>query len=245
MRVRALGTIVEWSGAPLTHSEFYSGFLDYYDHWASIDPRLATHYPILSPASEAFGHDIVNLATYANEILWWLAPDQIRRPPSVVIVGGMTEAFLYSVRSACDIVAEALAAYASDKRGQAPDSGLRALLAWFQRNPSRIDPAAAAVLSTDFAWFWKMRAMRDALGHRGAHANIHCDGHPFNLWLYGRDGLITREPLLPMLASMIRHVTQFADATAAVISNRIKLPSDRVQSRVVHGVLISPCTICF
>jgi hypothetical protein len=38
------------------------------------------------------------------------------------------EAFTYSVRSACDIVAAALAQYACDKPGQVPRDGLRALI---------------------------------------------------------------------------------------------------------------------
>jgi hypothetical protein len=32
MRAKALGTIIEWSGAELTPSDFYSGMLDYWDH---------------------------------------------------------------------------------------------------------------------------------------------------------------------------------------------------------------------
>jgi hypothetical protein len=103
MRLKALSRIIPASsGTELTASDFYSGFLDYYDHWGSIDPRLAEHHDVLSSAADSYGHDVVNLATYANEILRWLAPSQIRRPPSVVVVGGMTEAFIGSARSACD-----------------------------------------------------------------------------------------------------------------------------------------------
>src|SRR5438477_343273 len=71
----------------------YCGLLDYYDHWNEVDQRLGSHYPYLSRAADIVGHDIVNIATYAHEILAWLSPDRIRLPSSVVCVGGMTEAF--------------------------------------------------------------------------------------------------------------------------------------------------------
>ena len=238
MQLKALGTVIEWSGAELTSSDFYSGMLDYWDHWASIDPRLVTHHLVLSAAADAFGHDIVNMATYANEILAWLAPPRIHHPPSVIVVGGMTEAFMYSLRSACDVVAGALAQHASDKPGQVPRNSLRALVLWSRENPSRVRPAIAAVLSSDFGWFWKLRQFRDALGHRGVHANIHCDGSQFNLWLHGPDGWITREPLLPLLATQFGDLISFADQAARAINITIGLPADRIKSRVVHGVLI-------
>jgi hypothetical protein len=70
MAVRALGTIIEWdSEQPLAKTEFYSGLLDYFDWWFEVDPRPSEHHDFLSPPSFAFGHDLVNLATYANEIL--------------------------------------------------------------------------------------------------------------------------------------------------------------------------------
>ena len=36
-----------------------------------------------------------------------------------------------------------------------------------------------------------------------------------------------------------RQLTQFANDAAGVINNKINLPADRIQSGVVHGVLIS------
>jgi hypothetical protein len=239
MKLRALGTIVEWPDDEMTPSDFYCGMLDYYDHWKSVDPRLAQHHRVLSQSADAFGQDIINLATYCNEILGWLAPSRIRCPPSVVIVGGMTEAFMYSVRSACDAVAAALAQYACEKPGQVPRNSLSDLIQWAQKNPSRADPDIAALLSSDFGWFWKLRKMRDALGHRGAHANIHCNGRQFNLWLYGPDGWMTREPLLPLLAGQLQALISFGDEAAQVINMIIGMPADRLRSRVVNGVLIS------
>lgn len=238
MQTKALGTVIEWSGRRSTPADFYSGMLDYWDHWQSIDPRLAEHHTVLSMAAEGFGHDLVNLATYANEILSWLPPSRIRRSPSVVVVGGMTEAFIFTLRSACDVIATALATYSSEKPGQAPPDSLRALLAWSERNPSRVRPSIKAVLAADFRWFWKLRALRDALGHRGSHANIYCDGRQFNLWLHGPDGWITREPLLPLLASQLVHLVDFSDRSAQAINEVIGFPADRVKSRIVNGVLI-------
>lgn len=121
LSLRALGTIINWNpDDPLEETEFYSGVLDYYDWWNEIDPRLSKYHDHLSPAAFAFGHDIVNMATYASQILNWLSPDKIRDAPSLVVAGGMAEAFLFSVRSACDAVAAVLAYAACEKPGQAP-----------------------------------------------------------------------------------------------------------------------------
>ncbi|WP_213740507.1 hypothetical protein [Bradyrhizobium sp. dw_411] len=239
MQTKALGTVIEWSGRSSTPADFYSGMLDYWDHWQSIDPRLAEHHAVLSTAAEAFGHDLVNLATYAHEILSWLEPSRIRRSPSVVVVGGMTEAFIFTLRSACDVIATALAHYAAEKRGQAPKDSLRGLITWSERNPSRVHASIRTVLAADFGWFWKLRALRDALGHRGSHANIHCDGRQFNLWLHGPDGWITREPLLPLLAGQLVHLVDLSDSSAQAINEVIDFPPDRLKSRIVNGVLIS------
>ncbi len=104
----ALGTVIKTPPEGSGRSEIASRLLDYYDHWESVDPRLSEHSAALSPCSEAFGHDLVNMATYSTEILRWLRPENIRAPESVVVVGGMTEAFLLSLRAASDVVATAL-----------------------------------------------------------------------------------------------------------------------------------------
>jgi hypothetical protein len=55
----------------------------------------------------------------------------------------------------------------------------------------------------------------------------------------GKKGWITREPLLPLLAHQFREVLDFGDAAAQAVNEIIRLPEDRIRSRVVHGVLIS------
>jgi hypothetical protein len=234
-----LGTIVEANRTRMTDTEFYSGLLDYYDHWETVDPRLAVNHEHLSRAADVFGHDLVNMATYAHEILNWLRPERIRDASSVVSVGGMAEAFLVSVRSACDAVANALSYKACDKPGQVSTDGLRALLTWAQKNESRVQPAIMSILSGDFEWFWKLRSLRDHIVHNGAHAVIHTNGYQFNLWVYSpRVGWVTREPLLPLLAGKLQSLVSFADQAANAINQLIELPEDRVWSRVVSGVLI-------
>src|SRR5690348_8137822 len=134
MELRALGTVIDWNPEdPLGQTEYYSGLLDYFDWCYEIDPRLAEHHDDLSPPAFAFGHDLVNMAAYANEILRWLAPRRIQRAPSVVVVSAMAEAFLFSVRSACDAIASVLA-YSAAKPGQAPRNSLRALVEWANKN---------------------------------------------------------------------------------------------------------------
>ena len=235
----ALGTIVEASRTRMSDTEFYSGLLDYYDHWENVDPRLVAHHEHLSRAADVFGHDLVNMATYAYEILGWLRPERIREPSSVVSVGGMAEAFLVSIRSACDAVADALSYKACGKPGQAPTDGLRALLTWAQKNETRVQPAVMSVLSGDFEWFWKLRSLRDHVVHNGVHAVIHTNGRQFNLWAHSpRVGWITREPLLPLLVRKLQNLVSFADQAAAALNQVISLPEDRVRSRVVSGVVI-------
>src|SRR5260370_3245633 len=165
MARRALGTVIDWNPKEaLGETEHYSGLLDYFDWWFEIDPRISKHHEHLSPPAFAFGHDLVNMATYANEILCWLPPSRIRQSVSVVVVSGMAEAFLFSVRSACDAVASVLA-YAAAKPGQAPSNSLRRLFECANKNEARVHPDVLAVLKGDFDWFCKLRRIRDEAAH--------------------------------------------------------------------------------
>jgi hypothetical protein len=239
-KIMALGTIIETNPAVDDQDSVYSGLLDYYDHWSNVDDRLSTHHQYLSRAADIFGRDVVNMATYAHEILGWLSPDRIRLPPSVVCVGGMTEAFLVSTRSAYDAVGIALSYVACKKAGQAPSDSLRSLITWARQNKNRTRPEIFSLLSNEMDSFWRLRSIRDHIVHGGAHATIHCTGRQFNLWLHSpRDGWITREPLLPLLSRQYRDMLNFADASATAINLLIDLPKDRVRCRLVNGVVIS------
>jgi len=237
--VIALGTIIEWHGEPLTEWDVHNPVLDWYDHWNCIDDRIKDPGGHLRRSAAIFGHDLVNMASYSHEVLRWLAPDQIRHSQSVVSVGAMAEAFLVSVRSAYDAVAIALASRASTNRQQVPQDGLGSLLRWAGKNPERVHTAVLDVLSSDLTCFWRLRQIRDQIVHRGADAIIHCTGRQFNLWLHSpTDGWISREPLLPLLASQFEHLLGFAGLSGNAINPIIDLPTDRVRSRVVQGVLI-------
>jgi len=237
----ALGTIVEARSAELLDCQFHCGVLDYYDHWDRIDPRLAPHDECLSTAANIFGGDLVNLATYAHHILYWLSPDRIVNRESVVVVGAMTESFIVSVRSASDAIARALAYRASDKPNQAPSSSLEALAKWSRDNASRVNPSIAPLLLGDsLRWFSEVRTLRDHIVHFGAHAVIHCDGRQFNLWAHSpKLGWITREPLLPLLAGALKGMVAFGDRSAHAINELISFPRDRLRSRIVEGVFVS------
>jgi len=235
----ALGTVVEAPARPLEETEFHCGILDFYDHWTEIDPRLASYHAHLSKWSEAFGHDLVDLATYAHEILCWLEPTRIRNSQAVIVAGSMTQAFVVSVRMACDAVAAALAYVACEKPGQAPSDSLRALSQWAKKHPTRVRASVAELLSGDLTWFWDVRSIRDYLVHDGCRANIHCDGRQFNLWVFSeRDGWILRTALLPLLRNHLQKLIGFADRSAEIISRELALPDDRHWSRVVAGVLV-------
>jgi hypothetical protein len=241
--VRALGTIIEsYDGADPAHL-IRCGMLDYYDHWSEIDPRLEVHHPHLSPPAAAFGHDLVHQATYVNEILVRLPSDG--RPietESVVTVGSMTEAFLVSVRSAYDAIAAAVGYLACEKPAQAPTDSLRTLMDWSIRNPTRVRNEVREMLASVPQAFWELRRLRDDIVHWAARATIQCDRRQFNLWVHGRQGWITREPLLPLLAHQHAALLQLADAAAATINRIIDLPADRIGGRVVEGVFIGSLT---
>jgi hypothetical protein len=182
--VRALGTIIEWnSDHPLSEHELYTGILDYFDNWWEVDTRLTLHHDYLSPPAFALGHDIINMATYVNEILYWLEPKRIRHSESLVIVSSMAEAFFFSARSACDAIAAVLAYKACEKAGQAPSESLSDLIKWVKKHPTRVRPEITTVLSTNFDWFWKLRRMRDQIGHGLADCCAFCDGRQFDIFL--------------------------------------------------------------
>ena len=219
--------------------EIYCGLFDYYDHWSSIDPRLEKHHKPLSDAADVFAHDLVNLSAYAEQILYWLKPENIRSGESVVVVGAVAEAFLTAARSACDGLSVALAYAASAKTGQAPSHSLRALLRWAEKNPRRVAAAARPTFQCDFEWFWSLRSIRDCLVHDGATPIIHCDGKQFNLWLHQANrGWIKREPLLPMLAGVTQEVVGLGHNISAAVGRRFPLPHDRHRTRVLHGITI-------
>jgi hypothetical protein len=239
--MRALGTIVDWSSdEPFGRTEFYAAVLDYYDWWGQIDPRIAQHHNALSPPAFAFGHDLVNMATYANEVLSWLPAHRMQQGQSVVIVGAMAEAFLFSVRSACDAVAAILAYAACDKPGQAPGSSLRRLIEWSGKNRTRVSPQVAAVLESDLGWFWKARQLRDDVAHGFTDLGGFCDTRQFDLMIMDtrKKQKASRTPLLPFLADHLENLRRFADQAAAAVNEVIAFPSERRRSRAVCGILV-------
>lgn len=235
---QALGTIVELRGGELSNCELYTPFLDFWDHWNEIDSRLEPHHTALSPWAEVLTHDLVDMASYADIMLHWLEPERIRDGRSVV-VGSVADAFIRTTRSACDVVASGLTYVASEKTGQAPFGSLRALTDWARKNPSRIRPNLKEFLTRDKPWFDKMKSLRDYLVHDGCHANIHCNGRQFNLWVHShRCGWVTREPLLPLLKRYVGELLALSDEAGSLIANEISLPADRKRTRVVSGILI-------
>jgi len=240
MAQRALGTVIDWNPQePLGQTEYYSGLLDYYDWWGKVDPRLAKHHDYLSPPAFAFGHDLGNMAAYANEILRWLAPRRIRQAPSVVVVSSMAEAYFFSVRSACDAIASALA-YVATKPGQAPSNSLRALVEWANKNETRVHPEVLAVLRTDLDWFWKLRRIRDDVAHGYLDISALCDGRQFDLLMFPlrKKEKASREPMMPLLAQQLVRLVELSNSAAEVINRIIDLPAGRKKSRVLSGVLV-------
>jgi hypothetical protein len=240
--LRALGTIIDWNAddEPIGETEFYSGVLDYFDWWFEIDPRISKYHDHLSPPAFAFGHDLVNMATYANEILSWLPRRRIRQSASVVVVSGMAEAFLFSVRSACDAVGSVLAYAACAKPGQAPSNSLPRLIDWSTKNESRVHPDILTVLRGDLDWFWNMRRLRDEVAHGFTDIGAYCDGHQFDLTIMSTKSKqkASRQPMLPLLAQQLVNLVDLSNRAAHAVNGIIGFPAERKKSRVVCGVLI-------
>ena len=236
--MRALGSIATTAQREPTVDEIYCGLFDYYDHWDDVDPRLEEHHDPLSHAADVFAHDLVNLSAYAQQILYWLQPVNLQSGSSVVIVGALAEAFIVSARSACDGLSVALSYAASEKRGQAPSGSLRALLQWADKHPHRVVMAVRPTFENNFDWFWRLRSIRDHLIHSGVSPTIHCNGKQFNLWLHSTRGWITREPLLPMLASVTQNVIALSRYISESVSRRFPLPRDRHRTRMLQGITV-------
>ena len=236
---KALGSIITTAQREPTTDEVHCGLFDFYDHWEHVDPRLSEHHDPLSHVADVFAHDLVNLSAYAQEILYWLRPENIRSVASVVVVGALTEAFIVSARSACDGLSIALSYVASVKKKQAPSGSLRALLTWGKENPHRVVAGVKPAFECDYDWFWKLRSFRDYLIHCGATPTIHCDGRQFNLWLHhSTRGWIERKPLLPILADVTENVIKLAQRISESVICRFPLPCDRHRTRMLHGVTI-------
>ncbi len=238
--MKALGTIISTAPHDPTSDEIHCGLFDYYDHWDEVDTRLEDHHDPLSHVADVFAHDLVNMSVYAQQILYWLKPENIRCSSSVVAVGALAEAFITSARSTCDVLGVALSYVAAEKKGQAPSSSLRALLHWARKNPNRVTAAVRPAFDYDFDWFWELRSIRDHLVHNGVHPTMHCDGKQFNLWLHhATRGWVAREPLLPMIASVTQNVIDLARHVSEFVQRCIPLPDDRYRTRMLHGVTVS------
>ena len=120
--MKALGTIISTAAREPTPDEIHCGLFDYYDHRSEIDPRLEDHYDPLSHVADVYAHDLVNQSVYAQQILHWLKPENIRSGFSVVVVGALAEAFITGARSTCDGLSVALSYVAAEKKGQAPNT---------------------------------------------------------------------------------------------------------------------------
>jgi hypothetical protein len=238
---RALGAIIDWDPAdPLSSTEFHNGMLDYFDWWFEIDPLVSKFHDRLSPPAFAFGHDLVNMATYAHEILNWLSRSKRNPETAVMVSRAMTEAFFFSVRSACDAVASALAYVASDKLGQAPDSSLRRLIEWAGKNEKRVHPEILAILKADFEWFWELRTLRDQIAHGFVDIGTFYDGHQFDMTVMStrEKRKADRYPLLPLLARQLHGLTDLGDRAARTVNGIVGFPSARHRSRVLSGLFI-------
>lgn len=237
--MQALGTIIDTASRDPTSDEIQCGLFDYYDLWSEIDPRLELHHDPLSHVAEIFAKDLVNLSVYAGQILHWLRPENIRSGTSVVVVGAVTEAFITVARSACDGLAVALSYVGAEKIGQKKIDSLPSLLKWARENPNLVAEAISPAFDYDFKWFSELTTFRNYLVHRGVHANIHCDGKQFNLWLqHPALGWIKREPLIPMLANATTNVLDLGHHVTKFVQHRIPLPSDRQRTRMLNGVTI-------
>ena len=243
--MQALGTIVFTTPREPTSDEIHCGLFDYHDHWNNVDPRLEPHHDPLSHVAAAFAHDLVNLSVYAEQILHWLRPENIRSGTSVVVVGSVTEAFFTVARSACDTLALALLHVTPEKIGQKQKMGKRKVYSlpllreWVRQNLNLVAETIRPAFDYDFEWFSELSSLRNSFVHEGVSATIHCDGKQFNLWVHhSTDGWITREPLVPMLAQATQNIIDLEQHVVKFVQHRIPLPGDRQRTRMLQGVSI-------
>jgi hypothetical protein len=236
---RALGSIVKRLDGPIGRDEIGSRAFDFYDNPRDFDPNLSPHQVELARSAACLAWDLCNISTYVSNILPFYAKQTIDNPAAVVVSSSMAEACFMSMRCAADTLGDMLGYVASPKSGQAPRGSLADLLKWAKKRPSSIRPEVMALLKDDWDWFHEAKFVRDQLVHQGANANVFCDQHHLYLWLQKENGRTLRDtPLLPFLRTQVTNLLATSNQVGAVVGDILKLPAERVNSRVLHGIMI-------
>jgi hypothetical protein len=130
----ALANLIKTQKLTGYNDEFYDPLCDVLLDIVELDIDGARAFKF-SQIAHSLAHDFLNLAMLAGRLIWYegATPD-MSRSPDLVAIAVDTETYLISLRTACDIVAEAFSYFCVEpqKRGQLPKKkqSFRAMICW-------------------------------------------------------------------------------------------------------------------
>src|SRR6266481_6697420 len=209
--MRALGTTIEIPRREaLSRFEYYLPLTD----TLAYGPDPSGH---LRELSDSFGHDILNLATLASRLLWYEGVVPLRRRPhELVAVSVDSETYFVMLQTACDIMADVVSTVRGVKRST-PFESFHKLNQWALRHPGGVN-AGFEFLSSKFAWFDQINAVRTKLVHRGGDSWIYTEGRRFH-WDIMLPGKKVR--LGTFLLSLLQNLTGSLLAFSGVLAERV------------------------
>jgi len=184
--LEALASLIKTQKLTGSKNEFYVPLCDALLDLVELD-ITGVRALKLSQIAHSLAHDFLNLAMLAGRLIWYegVTPD-MSRSPDLVAIAVDTENYLISLRTACDIVAEAFSYFCVEpkKRGQLPKEkqSFRAMICWAKNNPHRLRDDFLFI-TQHFEWFMELRALRDKIVHQGYYSNIYTDRSLFKFFL--------------------------------------------------------------
>jgi hypothetical protein len=163
----ALASLIKKSKLTTSKDEFYVPLCDILMDLVEKDIN-GPDATALTQIAHSLAHDFLNLATLAGRLLWYegITPDE-NRSPDLVAIAVDTETYLVSLKTACDILAEAFAYFCVEpnKRGQVPRT-FRKLVLRARNNPDSLRETFRFI-TEHFDWFMELRSYRDQIVHQG------------------------------------------------------------------------------
>lgn len=227
----ALGTTVEWDRRQnLSRFEYYLRLADALSNRADDSGHL-------KQLAHSFGHDVLNLATLAGQLLWYegVTPD-MWRSHDLVAVAVDAESYFVMLQTACDIMADVVATLGA-KPGQAPFDSFHRLNEWAIRHPGRLKPEFR-LLASKLPWFVRINNVRTKLVHRGGDAWVYTERIPFewDIWVSGQK--VNRgKLLLSTLQNLTISMLEFSAVLAELVLPRRAL-SLCAKKTVISGVYV-------
>jgi hypothetical protein len=251
--IRALGnTVTIKPGQRLTKHDFYLSLSDVLLDLVDKDPH-SPNAKLPAQLGCSLGHDFLNLATIAGQLLWLVDVAPVRTgTPDSLSISMLAESYLMQLRAVCDVIAVIIHSFCIDdkKKGQVPDESFNDLVDWIEKNPSRV-PESIKFVAEHKEWFAGLRSIRDKLVHHRFDINIFTNNlfpsfsvmstGDIHLHLLRKPGEfmepgLTLTPLMPFLKRATQGALELADKIAEVIAtNKNHTPS---RTHVLNGVYV-------